>query len=51
MHALYAFIDSTGRIRRVQLPNPLRAGPPVTRPDGEVKGVTIDYEFGNFGKG
>jgi hypothetical protein len=43
------FIDSTGRIRRLQLPNPLRAGRPVLRPDGEVKGVTIDYE--DFGKG
>ena len=43
------FIDSAGRIRRVQLPNPMRAGPPVTRPDGEVKGVTIDYE--DFGRG
>jgi hypothetical protein len=46
---LDVFVDSEGRIRRLQVPSPLRAGPPVTRPDGEVKGVTIDYQ--DFGKG
>jgi hypothetical protein len=41
------FIDSTGRIRRVQLPAELRSGTPPTRNDGEMIAVTIDYtDFG-----
>src|SRR4051794_3736474 len=41
------FVDSTGRIRRVQLPAELRSGPPPTRNDGEMIAVTIDYaDFG-----
>jgi hypothetical protein len=38
------YIDAAGRIRRVQLPADLKAGPPVTRVDGEVRGATIDYD-------
>jgi len=41
------FVDSAGRIRRVQLPAELRSGPPPTRNDGEVIAVTID--FADFG--
>jgi hypothetical protein len=41
------FVDSAGRIRRVQLPAELRSGPPPTRDDGEVIAVTID--FADFG--
>src|SRR4051794_39540809 len=40
-------VDSQGRLRRVQLPVPLRPGPPVTRVDGEPVAVTLDYtDFG-----
>jgi hypothetical protein len=38
------YIDSLGRIRRIQLPAELKAGPPATRDDGEVLGATIDYD-------
>jgi len=41
---LDVFIDSAGRVRRVQLPAPLKAGKPIIRPDGELQAVTIDYE-------
>lgn len=41
------FVDSDGRIRRVQLPAELRTGTPPTRVDGEVIAVTID--FADFG--
>lgn len=41
------FIDSAGRIRRVQLPAELHTGTPPTRVDGEVIAVTID--FSDFG--
>ena len=41
------FVDSTGRIRRVQLPAELQSGTPPTRNDGEMIAVTIDYaDFG-----
>jgi hypothetical protein len=44
---LDVFVDGAGRLRRVLLPSPLRTGPPPTRTDGEVRGVTIDYsDFG-----
>lgn len=38
------YIDTAGRIRRVQLPAQLKSGPPVTRVDGEMRGSTIDYD-------
>ena len=41
------FVDSAGRIRRVQLPAELRTGTPPTRVDGEMIAVTVD--FGDFG--
>jgi hypothetical protein len=44
---LEVLVDAAGRIRRIQVPVPLRAGPPTTRPDGEYNVVTIDFD--NFG--
>ena len=38
------WVDAQGRIRRIQVPVPLRSGPPVTRSDGEPRVVTIDYD-------
>ena len=41
------FVDSSGRLRRVQLPAEMRTGTPPTRVDGEVIAVTIDFcDFG-----
>lgn len=38
------FIDHLGRVRRILLPAQLRPGPPPTRVDGEVRGVTVDFD-------
>ena len=46
-YQLQVAVDAQGRLRRVQLPVPLRPGPPTTRVDGEPVAVTIDY--GDFG--
>jgi hypothetical protein len=46
-YELEVAVDSQGRLRRVQLPVPLRPGPPTTRVDGEPIAVTIDFtDFG-----
>ena len=46
-YRLQVAVDAQGRLRRVQLPVPLRPGPPTTRVDGEPVAVTIDYvDFG-----
>ena len=43
-HAVGAEQLRVGRVRRIQLPIPLRVGPPTTRVDGEPVAVTIDYD-------
>jgi hypothetical protein len=46
-YELEVAVDAEGRLRRVQLPVPLRSGPPTTRVDGEPVVVTLDFtDFG-----
>jgi hypothetical protein len=46
-YQLEVAVDAEGRLRRVQVPVPLRPGPPTTRVDGEPVAVTIDFtDFG-----